>query len=73
MLRGRAIQAWDVPEMNQIGTGITSLANNEYLSLEVHDTSEITFPFAFPLIQASDAAHQFLRLYLIVGVSRSNR
>ena len=60
MLRGRALEPWDILEMDLLSLGVKSLDKNEYL-LQVADKAS-RFPFAFPLPskQADGVAWQLL-------------
>ena len=73
MLAGRAIQPWDVLEMDLMSLGVKSLSNNEYLLLVVDKASR--FPFGFPLSskQADGVARQLLQLCLTFGVPKAIR
>ena len=73
MLPDRALQPWDVLEMDFMSLGVKSLTNNEYLLLVVDKASR--FPFAFPLPskQADGVARQLLQLCLTFGVPKAIR
>ena len=70
MLPGRAIEPWEVMEMDLMNMGTESLSRNKYLLLVVDEASK--FPFAFPLPskQAEEVARHLLQLCLTFGVLR---
>ena len=70
MLPGRAIQPWEVIEIDLMSVGVESLSHNKYLLLVVDKASR--FPFAYPLPskQADGVARQLLELCLTLGVPK---
>ena len=70
MLPERAIEPWEVMEIDLMSVGTESLSGNRYLLLVVDKASK--FPFAFPLPskQAEEVARHLLQLCLTFGVPR---
>ena len=73
MLPGRAIEPWEVLEVDLMRIGTQSLAGNKYLLLVVDKASK--FPFAFPLPskQAEGVARHLMQLCLTLGIPKMIR
>ena len=70
MLPGRAIEPWEVLEVDLLRIGTPSLAGNKYLLLAVDKASK--FPFAYPLPskQAEGVARHLMQLCLTLGITK---
>lgn len=64
MPSGRAIQPWEVLEMNLLSPGVKSLANNGYMSLIASKFSIIPSAFPSPSKQVDGVARQRVQLCL---------
>ena len=70
LLPARAVEHWEVIEIDLLRIGGTSLSGNDYMLLAVDKASK--FPFAFPLSskKAEGVARHLLQLCLTFGVPR---
>ena len=70
MLPGRAIQPWEVIEIDLMSVGVESLSHNKYLLLVVDKASRFPFVYPLPSKQADGVARQLLELCLTLGVPK---
>ena len=68
MFPGRAIEPWEVMEMDVMSVGTESLGRNKYLLLVVDKASKYSFAFPLHSKQAEGVARHLLQLCLTLGV-----
>ena len=70
LLPARAVEPWEVLEVDLLRIGTTSLDGNEYILLAVDKAAK--FPFAFPILtkKAERVTQHILQLCLIFGIPR---
>ena len=70
LLPARAVEPWEVLEIDQLGIGRTSLSGNDYLLLAVDKASKFLFAILLPSKKAVGVARHLLQLCLTFGVLR---
>ena len=70
LLPARAIEPWEILEVDLLRIGTTSLAGNEYILLAVDKASKFPFAFPIPTKKAEGVAQHLLQLCLTFGIPR---
>ena len=68
LLPARAVEPWEILEVDLLRIGTTSLAGNEYILLAVDKASKFPFAFPIPTKRAEGVAQHLLQLCLTFGI-----